>query len=47
MQIIGVPLLESMQEYQEGNYEKAVDLLYPVRYEIWRLGGSEAQVSVL
>ena len=46
MQIIGVPLLESMQKYQEGNYEKAVHLLYPVRYEMWRLGGSEAQVSV-
>ena len=47
MEIIGVPLLESMQEYQEGNYEKAVDLLYPVRYEMWRLGGSEAQVNLI
>ena len=46
MQIVGVPLLESIREYEEGNYEEAVDLLYPVRYHITKLGGSDAQVYI-
>ena len=45
MQCIGVPLMESIRQYEEGNYEEAVNLLYPVRYNITKLGGSDAQVG--
>ena len=44
MNTVGVSLLESIYEYEEGNYEASVDLLYPVRYHITKLGGSDAQV---
>ena len=44
MNTVGVPLLESIYEYGEGNYKTAVNLLYPVRYHITKLGGSDAQV---
>ena len=46
MESIGSPLLESIRECEQGNYEQAVSLLYPVRYNITRLGGSDAQVSL-
>ncbi len=36
--------MEAMQQYEEGNYEEAVNLAYPVRYNIPKLGGSDAQV---
>ncbi len=39
--------MEAMQQYEEGNYEEAVNLAYPVRDEIQRLGGSDAQVDCL
>ena len=45
MQCVGVPLMESIRQYEEGNYEEAVNLLYPVRYNITKLGGSDAQVD--
>ena len=37
--------MESIRQYEEGNYEEAVNLLYPVRYNITKLGGSDAQVD--
>ena len=30
-----------------GNHEKAVDLLWPAKYEIVKLGGSDAQRDVI
>ncbi len=44
---VGLPLMEAMQQYEEGNYEAAVNLAYPVRYNIPKLGGSDAQVHNL
>ena len=30
---------------QQGNFDKAVDILKPVRYKVVRIGGSNAQVT--
>ncbi|OPL21188.1 hypothetical protein AM593_04267, partial [Mytilus galloprovincialis] len=43
---VGIPLCEGIVAYEEGNYSKAVELLYPIRYEIIKIGGSDAQRDV-
>jgi len=40
---VAVPLCQALVACSQGAYDRAVDLLLPVRYEIWRLGGSHAQ----
>ena len=44
-QEVGLPLCEAFVAAEEGNYAKAVDLLYPVRYKVVNIGGSHAQVG--
>lgn len=34
-----------MMEYNKGNYNGAVELLYPLRYHMVDIGGSDAQVK--
>lgn len=43
---IGIPLCQAMMEFGQGNYNQAVDLLYPLRYRIVDIGGSDAQRDV-
>ncbi|XP_034542176.1 tetratricopeptide repeat protein 38 [Notolabrus celidotus] len=43
---IGVSMCQAMMEYDQGNYSQAVDLLYPLRYSIVNMGGSDAQRDV-
>ncbi|XP_053574990.1 tetratricopeptide repeat protein 38 [Bombina bombina] len=40
---IGYPLCKALVEYDNGNYDKAVDLIQPIRYQILEIGGSNAQ----
>ncbi|XP_040894712.1 tetratricopeptide repeat protein 38 [Toxotes jaculatrix] len=40
---IGVPMCQAMMEYDRGNYGGTVELLYPLRYRIVEIGGSDAQ----
>ncbi len=40
---IGNNLMHSVFHFNEGNYDQVVDLLYPIRYEIYKIGGSKAQ----
>ncbi|KAM8974502.1 tetratricopeptide repeat protein 38 [Pelodytes ibericus] len=40
---LGLPLCLAFIEFDRGNYDKAVDLMYPVRYQIADIGGSHAQ----
>lgn len=40
---IGVPMCQAMIEYDQGNYNQSVELLYPLRYRIVNIGGSDAQ----
>ena len=42
----GLPLCEALVAYRTGDYEQAVDLLYPIRYQIRRIGGSHAQRDI-
>ncbi|OXB80245.1 UNVERIFIED_CONTAM: hypothetical protein H355_009965, partial [Colinus virginianus] len=43
---IGLPLCQAFVEFENGNCDKAVDLLYPIRYQLIQLGGSNAQRDV-
>ncbi|KAG8438645.1 hypothetical protein GDO86_005000 [Hymenochirus boettgeri] len=40
---LGFPLCKALIEFKSGNYDKAVDLMYPIRYKILEIGGSNAQ----
>jgi tetratricopeptide (TPR) repeat protein len=40
---VGRPLCEAMLAYRRGENGRAVELLLPIRYRIWRIGGSHAQ----
>jgi hypothetical protein len=40
---VGLPLCEAIAAYGRGDYGAAVDLLAPVRREVYRIGGSHAQ----
>ena len=42
---VGVPLCEGILAFQDGYFSKAVDLIYPIRYQIYNIGGSIAQVK--
>ena len=41
---VGQPICEAFVAYDKQEYSKAVDLIYPLRYKIWKIGGSHAQV---
>lgn len=43
-QSLGIPMCQAMVEYNQRNYSQAVELLYPLRYRIVDIGGSDAQV---
>ncbi|XP_061631255.1 tetratricopeptide repeat protein 38 isoform X4 [Phyllopteryx taeniolatus] len=43
---IGVPMCQALMEYGEGNYPQTVELLYPLRYSMVHIGGSDAQRDV-
>ncbi|XP_068595436.1 tetratricopeptide repeat protein 38-like [Brachionichthys hirsutus] len=43
---IGVPMCQAMMEYNQSNYSQAVELLYPLRYDLVHVGGSDAQRDV-
>uniref|UniRef100_A0A3Q1G6R1 Tetratricopeptide repeat protein 38 n=1 Tax=Acanthochromis polyacanthus TaxID=80966 RepID=A0A3Q1G6R1_9TELE len=40
---VGVPMCQALMEYNQGNYKQAVELLYPLRYRMVDIGGSDAQ----
>jgi tetratricopeptide (TPR) repeat protein len=44
---VGIPLVEGLMEFQRGRHEAAVALLLPVRFDLWRIGGSHAQRDVV
>ena len=43
---VGLPLLEAIVAYIDKDFGKTVDLLLPVRYQIYKIGGSHAQRDV-
>ena len=42
-QNLGAPVVEGVVAHQKGDYAHAVDLLWPVRRDLHRIGGSHAQ----
>ena len=46
MKEVGLPICDAFIAFNDGNFAKAVDLLYPIKYKVVRIGGSNAQVSI-
>ncbi|XP_054856296.1 tetratricopeptide repeat protein 38 [Eublepharis macularius] len=43
---LSLPLLQAFVEFENGNYDKTVELLFPIRYQVVEIGGSNAQRDV-
>jgi tetratricopeptide (TPR) repeat protein len=44
---VGIPLVEGLMQFHRGRHEAAVASLLPVRFDLWRIGGSHAQRDVV
>jgi tetratricopeptide (TPR) repeat protein len=44
---IGVPIVEGLTAFHHGAYAQAVDHLLPARFDLWKMGGSNAQRDVI
>jgi hypothetical protein len=44
---VGLPLVEALTAFHHGAYVSAVERLLPVRFELWKMGGSHAQRDVI
>ena len=40
---VGLPLGRAIAAYRAGDFDATIELLAPVRYRVWRIGGSGAQ----
>ena len=44
---VGIPIVEGLAAFHCGAYAEAVELLLPVRFDLWQIGGSHAQRDVI
>jgi tetratricopeptide (TPR) repeat protein len=44
---IGIPIVEGFAAFHRGAYAETVELLLPVRIDLWQIGGSHAQRDVV
>ena len=44
---VGIPLVEGLMAFHRGAYDQAMALLQPVRFDLWRIGGSHAQRDIV
>ena len=44
---VGIPVVEGLFAFHRGDYEQAVAVLQPARYDVWRIGGSHAQRDIV
>ena len=44
---VGIPLIEGLMAFRRGAYQQAVERLQPVRFDLWRIGGSHAQRDIV
>ncbi len=44
---VGIPVVEGLAAFHRGAYGEAVELLLPVRVDLWQIGGSHAQRDVV
>lgn len=44
---VGIPVVEGLAAFHRGEWAAAVEELLPVRFELWRIGGSHAQRDIV
>jgi len=44
---VGLPLVEGFLAFRRGAFDRAAEWLHPVRFEVWRIGGSHAQRDIV
>jgi hypothetical protein len=44
---VGIPAVEGLAAFHRGAWAEAVELLLPVRFDLWQIGGSHAQRDVV
>ena len=44
---IGLPVVNGLMAFHQGAYAQAVDHLLPARFDLWKMGGSNAQRDVI
>jgi tetratricopeptide (TPR) repeat protein len=44
---VGIPIVEGLFAFHQGDYAETVEILQPIRYEVWRIGGSHAQRDIV
>jgi tetratricopeptide (TPR) repeat protein len=47
MAAVGRPLIEAMLAFAQADYGEAIERILPLRYDVWRIGGSHAQRDVV
>tara|TARA_S200000501_G_C20319564_1_gene523791 strand:- start:162 stop:539 length:378 start_codon:yes stop_codon:yes gene_type:complete len=43
---LGIPLVKAMAAHRKHEYDKVIELLWPIRRDLYQLGGSHAQRDV-
>jgi tetratricopeptide (TPR) repeat protein len=44
---VGIPIVDGLAAFHRGAWAEAVELLLPVRFDLWQIGGSYAQRDVV
>ena len=44
---VGIPIVQGLAAFHRGAYAEAMELLLPVRVDLWQIGGSHAQRDVV
>jgi tetratricopeptide (TPR) repeat protein len=44
---VGIPIVEGLAAFHRGAWAEVVELLLPVRFDLWQIGGSHAQRDVV
>ncbi len=44
---VGLPVVAALTAFSDGRYAEAVEIILPLRLDLWRIGGSHAQRDVI
>lgn len=44
---VGLPVVHALTAFSDGRYADAVEIIFPLRFDLWRIGGSHAQRDVV
>src|SRR5437763_14361770 len=44
---VGIPIVEGLMAFHRRAYAEVIELLLPVRFDLWQIGGSHAQRDVV